>query len=117
MISACAKGSDLSTALDLFHNMKKQGIHPDVITYSTLISVCEKCRQPDKAMELFNKMQKEDGLSPNTITCNALISACDKGGKPEEAWRVFQDMRRWGPTPDVVTYSALISAFCKAATL
>ena len=47
-------------------------------TYSALINACEKVKQPGRALELFETMQRQ-GEVLNTITYNALISACEKG--------------------------------------
>ena len=51
---------------------------PTFITYSALISACEKGKQPERALEVFEAMQLQ-GIVPNVITCNALISTCEKG--------------------------------------
>ena len=55
---------------------------PGVVTYSALISACEKGKQPEQALELFEAM-KQQGVVPDVITYNALISACEKGKQPE----------------------------------
>ena len=55
---------------------------PDIITYSALISACEKGKQPERALQLFEAM-KQQGMVPNVITYNTLISACEKGKQPE----------------------------------
>ena len=52
------------------------GLVPDVITYSALISACEKRGQPQRAIALFLAMQRQ-GLVPDVITCSALMSACE----------------------------------------
>ena len=62
--------------------MKQQGMVPNVITYSALISACEKGKQPERALELFEAMKRQ-GVVPNVITYNALISACEKGKQPD----------------------------------
>ena len=66
--------------------MQRQGVVPNVITYSALISTCEKSKQPvsERALELFEAMQRQ-GVVPNVITYGALISACEKGKQPERA--------------------------------
>ena len=66
---------------------------PEVITYSVVISACEKGKQPEWALEVFQAMQRQ-GMVPNVITYSAVISACEKcwmqcSGK---AWR--PDSRR-----------------------
>ncbi len=61
--------------------MHQQVIVPNVITYNALISACAKGKQPERAMEIFSKMQQQD-IVPIVITYNALISACEKGRQP-----------------------------------
>jgi pentatricopeptide repeat protein len=49
-----------------------------VITYSTVISTCEKGKHPKKALELYGEMLQM-GLAPNVTTYRAAISKCEKG--------------------------------------
>ena len=56
--------------MEVFKAMQQQGVAPDVITYSALISACEKGKQPEQAMEVFKAMQQQ-GVVPNVITYNA----------------------------------------------
>ena len=37
--------------------MQQQGVVPNVITYSSLVSACEKGKQPERALELFETRQ------------------------------------------------------------
>ena len=46
----CFKGKQWQEALRLFNGMKKNGITPDVITYSATISACEKGGQWQEAL-------------------------------------------------------------------
>ena len=39
--------------------MQWQGMVPNVITYSAQISTCEKGKQPERALELFEVMQRQ----------------------------------------------------------
>ena len=61
---------------------------PNVITYSALISACEKGRQPEQALEVF-KVMSWQGVVPNVITYSAWISACEKGEQLEQPLEVF----------------------------
>ena len=58
--------------------MQWQGLVLNVITYTALISACEKGQQPEQATRLYEAMQWQ-GLVPNVITYTALISACEGG--------------------------------------
>ena len=63
--------------------MKQQGMPPDVISYNTLISACQKCEQPEGALRLFKAMRQQ-GVWLNVLTYNVLISACP-GARPTSA--------------------------------
>jgi pentatricopeptide repeat protein len=89
-----------------------QGCERSVITYSTLISACEKAGEWELALQLFEEMRGE-GCVPNVISYNSLITACAQGAQWEKAAEVFEAMQRQGCRPDVVTYTALISAYEK----
>ena len=58
--------------------MLQEIVVPDEIVYNAIISVCEKGKQPERALELLKTM-KQQGVEPNLITYNTLISACEKG--------------------------------------
>lgn len=82
-MKACAAGiSRLHETCDLdlqvFQEMVWKGCERSVITYSSLISACEKAGHWELAMELFNEMHQE-GCTPNTVTYNSLITACAQG--------------------------------------
>lgn len=54
------------------------GINRDVISYSALISACEKGSQWPTALELFHSM-KFASLAPNKYSFSAAIISCQKG--------------------------------------
>ena len=49
-----------------------------MITYSSLISACEKAGRWELALQLFREMHAE-GCRPNVVTYNSLIAACAQG--------------------------------------
>ena len=51
-----------------------------MITYSSLISACEKAGDWKLALEFFEECTK-DNCRPNVITFNSLISACSQGAR------------------------------------
>lgn len=71
--------------------MVQRGCQRNVITYSSLISACEKAGRCEMALELFERMHKE-GCIPNVVTYNSLIAACSHGELPGfgvlACWRV-----------------------------
>ena len=61
LISDCQQAKQLEQALQLFKDMKQQGVVPDVITYNVLISMCSKVNHLEKAFELFEAHAKKPG--------------------------------------------------------
>ena len=59
-------------------DMVQRGCERNVITYSSLISACEKAGRCEMALQLFERMHKE-GCIPNVVTYNSLIAACSHG--------------------------------------
>ena len=97
--------------------MQRQGLVPDVITYNALISACEKGKQPERALELFEAMQRQ-GLVPNVITYNALISACEGSHLWELTLDVLFSMQQRQIMPDEITHSTVFRSmlvFCEWA--
>ena len=52
----------------------------NTITYSALISACEKGGEWERALELAREMERK-GIVADTITYSALITACEDAGQ------------------------------------
>ena len=87
--------------------MPKAKILSDAISYSAVISACEKGGQWEQALTLFQAMPKAK-ISPNVVSYSAGISACEKGGQWEQALTLFESMRGSHVDPDIVSYNALL---------
>ena len=71
---------------------------PDVITYSELISACDKGKESEQAMGIFAEMRRQ-GVVLNAISYNAANLACAVrafGLMRSASMRQFQDARRVG---------------------
>ena len=89
--------------------MRHNDLLPDIISYSSGISGCEKCRQRQHALGLLEGPWQND-LQPNVISYSSAISACGKGEQWQHALVLLQEMRHNGLPPDVISNSAAISA-------
>jgi pentatricopeptide repeat domain-containing protein 1 len=114
IIKMCAKTSPPQglVALEVYRLMRVvHGAEPNTITCSALINTLGKCKQCDKAFEVFDEMQ-EKGIEANIYTYSALLSACAKTKQFDRAMQVFEDLVNNHPEVEVdrITYSAAISA-------
>eukprot|EP00931_Biecheleriopsis_adriatica_P029422 TRINITY_DN17465_c1_g2_i1.p1 TRINITY_DN17465_c1_g2~~TRINITY_DN17465_c1_g2_i1.p1 ORF type:complete len:703 (-),score=92.07 TRINITY_DN17465_c1_g2_i1:261-2174(-) len=119
-ISVHGKNKQVKEALEVFAEMKQEGVLPDVGIYTALINVCEKCMEADKAMldkafELAAEM-KQGGIEPSVQAYNALIRVCTKSNKVVMAWQIFWQMRQRGAQPNLLTYKALLSTCLEPAS-
>ncbi|KAH9322178.1 hypothetical protein KI387_016817, partial [Taxus chinensis] len=58
LIDAYGNANDLRGVLQTFRLMRKTGVRPDVITYTTAIKACVKNKNPEKAFLIFETMKK-----------------------------------------------------------
>jgi len=77
-----------------------------------VMRVCNAAQRPDKALELFDRMQ-EDGVSPDVCAYGDALFSCDCSGKPAKAVALFQEMKQRGLRPDAPSLGPLIDAHCR----
>jgi len=82
--------------------IKEQGIKPDVVTYSSLISKAPYYSIAESWLETMRKK----GVKPNVVTYNTLIF---KAPDYETGKSLLQAMQGDGIKPNVITYSTIIS--------
>ena len=92
-------------ALEIFEQMKREGVKPTVVTYSALISAAEKGQQWKLALEVLEEM-KAAGHGANVIAYSAAISALSKGQMWHKALELFREIEASGGKPSIVTYNA-----------
>ncbi|XP_049408878.1 putative pentatricopeptide repeat-containing protein At1g74580 isoform X3 [Solanum stenotomum] len=99
-------------ACELFDEMLRLRITPNVTTFNKLI--CTLCKKGDvqESERLLNKIVKR-GVFPNLFTCNLLIQGLSVNGQLHEAARMLEALRKEGLNADLVTYNTLICGLCK----
>jgi pentatricopeptide repeat protein len=94
--------------------LKNASFVPRQNAFTCLLQLTGKCRQGDKAIEVFEVMRGSCGISPNTFSYSALISALARSGQWEAAERYFKEMKDAASEndecrPNTVTYASMIS--------
>ncbi|XP_038898944.1 pentatricopeptide repeat-containing protein At3g53170 isoform X2 [Benincasa hispida] len=97
------------TALKIFGLLRQQQWYePRCQTYTKLLMLLSKCRQPEQASLLFQIMFSE-GLKPSIDVYTALVSAYGQSGLLHKAISTVVEMKSVSDCkPDVRTYSILI---------
>ena len=107
--------------------MRRAGVQPNTVSYNSLLSVCERCGQAERALEVFGMMEREAGptfgyTGCSLVTYNTLISACGKAGMYDQVQKVYAEMQTQGIQGDVFTMCGMITAcekvcvFCNSAS-
>ncbi|XP_019228884.1 PREDICTED: pentatricopeptide repeat-containing protein At3g53700, chloroplastic-like [Nicotiana attenuata] len=135
LIDGLCKVGRQEEGFKLMGNMRlESGYEPNTVTYNCLIDGFCKAGEIERSYELFDQMKK-GGVVPNVITLNTLVDGMCKHGKPDRytyntlisyfsqkeqfatAHRVMKRMIDDGYFPNVVTYGALIHAYCLAGNV
>ncbi|XP_042461608.1 pentatricopeptide repeat-containing protein At1g10910, chloroplastic isoform X1 [Zingiber officinale] len=99
------------SSLKLFELMKDDGLSPDLVTYSTLLSGCIKAKHGySKATQLVKELQNK-GLSMDSVTYGTLLAICASNNLCNEAEMYFTQMKNEGHSPNVFHYSSLLNAY------
>ncbi|XP_019157941.1 PREDICTED: putative pentatricopeptide repeat-containing protein At1g12700, mitochondrial [Ipomoea nil] len=98
IIDKVCKIGQLNIACDVFNDLISKGRHPDVYTYTAMISGF--CREGliDEALELLRKMEKN--CLPNTETYNVILQEFVREKKCHEANLLLDEMVGKGISPN-----------------
>eukprot|EP01018_Ginkgo_biloba_P003662 Gb_17291 [translate_table: standard] len=104
------KGMQWELVEELLEQMVGEGMQPDNITFSTVISCARQCKVPHKGVEWFEKMQ-ESGCVPDEVTYSAMIDTYGRAGKVDEALKLYDKARSEGWHLDTITFATLIRMY------
>ncbi|KAK1424823.1 hypothetical protein QVD17_20161 [Tagetes erecta] len=107
MIAGYARVGKSDDAINLFLEMKKEGVKPDTFTVTSILHACASNGSLEKGKEVHsyiteNKMQ-------SLVVCNALMDMYAKCGSMEDAYSVFSDM----VFKDIVSWNTMIGGYSK----
>ncbi|CAM8899301.1 unnamed protein product [Rhodiola kirilowii] len=116
LIDGLCKDGLIDKEKELFLEMKKKDICPNVITYTMVIDGLCRAGKWEEAQAMFHEML-DQGLSPDVFTFNVLINALAKMGKCKEAMELLIFMIQGGQMPDVVTYNSLMDCMYREGNI
>ena len=93
IISNLARRRNLRLATIVWDWIDSVGIKKNTFHYNSMISVCEKVRDYNKALQLLDEMQRK-GVEKNEVTFSSAISACEKCGQWRKALDLLDQMVR-----------------------
>ncbi|KAL2554701.1 Pentatricopeptide repeat-containing protein [Forsythia ovata] len=107
LIDGCILVDDSAGALAYFNEMRKRGITPTKISYTTLMKAFALSGQPKLANKVFDEMLNDPRVKVDLVAWNMLVEGYCKLGLIDEAKSIIQRMKDTGFHPNVATYGSL----------
>ncbi|KAL9320739.1 hypothetical protein ACSQ67_012578 [Phaseolus vulgaris] len=101
---------DFEGAEKLFDEMLQRGVHPNLITFSTLISCASMCSLPHKAVKWF-EMMPSFGCEPDNNLSSSMIYAYARTGNADMALKLYDRAKAEKWHIDTVVFSGLVKMF------
>lgn len=101
---------------NIYDQMQRADLRPDVVSYALLVSAYGKARREDEALAVFEEML-DAGVRPTRKAYNILLDAFSISGMVEQARTVFKSMRRDRYFPDLCSYTTMLSAYVNASDM
>ncbi|XP_075672349.1 pentatricopeptide repeat-containing protein At3g05340 isoform X1 [Castanea sativa] len=107
LIAAFARHGDGSKALEMYDEMRLEGIQPTDVTFLSLLHACSHVGLVERGMELLESMAKDHGLSPRSEHYACVIDLLGRAGLLTEA---KQFIARLPENPGIEVWQALLGA-------
>ncbi|KAI3469604.1 hypothetical protein Pfo_026267 [Paulownia fortunei] len=105
-IGAMAMEGNGERALELFHEMLRQGVVPDVVVFSGVLTACSHTGLVKEGMHIFNSM-KEHGITPHIVHYGCIVDLLGRAGLLVEALDFINSMPM---EPNGAIWSAFLGA-------
>jgi len=114
MIDACARCGCMDRAPQLLESMRKEGVEPDLVTYSSLVKGYSLAGDVRRGFKVFEEMKSSGKVLPDEIMYNVLLDGCAREGLVEEALKLLESMQGAGIAPSNHTLSILVKLLGRA---
>ncbi|KAI9177044.1 hypothetical protein LWI28_010364 [Acer negundo] len=109
MIASLASNSRERDALDMFEEMKKQGVCANGVTFVVVLTACARANLVELGLQLFHSISSEFGVVPIMEHYGCVVDLLGRAGHLSEA---DEFIRRMPFEPDASVLGALLGA-CK----
>merc|ERR1719262_984412 len=114
MIDACARCWSMDHVPKLLESMRKEGVEPDLVTYSSLVKGYSLAGDVRRGFQVFEEMKSSGKVLPDEIIYNVLLDGCAREALVEEALKLLESMQIAGITPSNHTLSILVKLLGRA---
>nr|CAB3501172.1 unnamed protein product [Digitaria exilis] len=107
LMKAC--GTNAERAKSVMNEMRRNGLCPDLISWSILIDIHGTSQNRDGAVQALRRMQRI-GMKLNVSAYTVAIKACVANKDLKLALHLFDEMKTHQLKPNLVTYKTLLTA-------
>ncbi|XP_038681971.1 pentatricopeptide repeat-containing protein At5g08510 [Tripterygium wilfordii] len=107
MIMGMAVHGRCKEALELYHQMLREGISPDDVTFVGLLLACTHGGMVAKGEELFDSMERRFSIIPKLEHYGCMVDLLGRAGKLQKAYDLIESMPM---KPDSVVWGTLLGA-------
>ena len=107
LIAAFARHGDGSKALQMYEEMRLEGIEPTDVTFLSLLHACSHVGLVERGMELLESMAKDHGLSPRSEHYSCVVDMLGRAGLLNEAKKYIEGLPE---NPGIDVWQALLGA-------
>mmetsp|Transcript_30158 Transcript_30158/g.55391 ORF Transcript_30158/g.55391 Transcript_30158/m.55391 type:complete len:1041 (+) Transcript_30158:135-3257(+) len=108
LVDACARSGEMLKIPKLLEDMVKQGIEPNLITYSAILKGYCQDNQIEKAFDVLDMMRQTTKYRPDEIMFNSLLDGCARVGLYDRGMALLEEMQEVGVKPSNFTLSVLV---------
>lgn len=109
MICGMAMHLRSDEAIRLFEKMRWQGVQPNKMTFTAVLSACGHAGLVDQGRKFFKLMFEKYDLEPTIHHYGCMVDIFAKAGQLEDAYDVIKTMR---VEPNIIIWTSLLAA-CK----
>uniref|UniRef100_A0A0E0KC85 PROP1-like PPR domain-containing protein n=1 Tax=Oryza punctata TaxID=4537 RepID=A0A0E0KC85_ORYPU len=107
LMKAC--GTNGERAKSVMNEMRRNGLCPDLISWSILMDIYGSSQNRDGAIQALRRMQRV-GMKLNVTAYTVAIKACVENKDLKLALHLFEEMKAQQLKPNLVTYKTLLTA-------
>ena len=92
MIDCYGKCGMVDSSMELFKRMQQEGLQPNEVTFTCLLSACSHSGSVQKGLEIFRSVQERYGIEASLQHCACVVDLFCRSGKTAEAYEFLKTM-------------------------
>jgi len=112
IINCNAKQGDFRSMFEVFSEMKRLQIPPDLYTYSIMIDAFANNGDLRSMLQIY-EMMRQDGVIPNEKTFSSILRAFAKSDDVDSVFLYFDQMRMLNIQPNDIIYDGVIDGLIR----